>query len=228
MYTPPSLEGTVTMPGTIGGSGWGGAAVDPTTGWAYVKATNSPALSKVVKVATPNDTVDAPYIIDLANASLGVAMRDGPEGTARARGRLPIGKPPYGTLTAIDLNTGEHKWQVPIGDSPQIRSHPALRGARLPDRLGVAGSAGSVVTAGGLVFTTGGGRVLYAVDARTGGVLWEHDLGQNGVANPMTYRTRSGTQFLVIASGMGGTARLHAFALASASDSTDADTARSR
>jgi len=213
LYEPPTLAGTVSMPGTIGGSGWGGAAIDPVTGWAYLKATNSPALSRVRRVPSPNDTVDAPYVVDLENSSLGVTVAEGPEGTTRAAGRLPIGKPPYGTLTAIDLNSGDHVWQVPLGDSPQLRSHPALRGVALPERLGVVGSAGSVVTRGGLVFTTGGGRVLHAMDARTGATRWEHDLGQNGVANPMTYRTREGRQFLVIATGIGPAARLVAFAL---------------
>jgi quinoprotein glucose dehydrogenase len=213
MYTPPSLQGTVVLPGAIGGSGWGGASIDPTTGWAYVKATNSPALYSLIKQDAPNDTIATPYMVDLVHSSLGVAFREGPEGTSRPSGRLPILKPPYGTLTAIDLNTGDTKWQIPLGDSPDVRSNPALRGVTLPDKLGVAGSAGPLVTAGGLVFTTGGGRVLYAIDSRTGTTLWEHDLGQIGYANPMTYRTSDGRQFVVIASGIGANAKLFAFAL---------------
>ena len=213
IYTPPSLQGSISMPGAIGGSGWGGAAVDPVTGWIYVKATNSPALFSLHKRDAPSDTVDAPYMVDLAHSSLGVAFRDGAEGTARGAGSLPINKPPYGTLTAIDLNTGDTKWQVPLGDSPDIRAHPALKGAKLPDKLGIAGSPGSLVTRGGLVFSTGGGRVLYAIDARTGATVWEHDLGQVAYANPMTYRTRSGNQYLAIATGTGATARLVVFGL---------------
>ena len=213
MYTPPTFEGTVTLPGAIGGSGWGGAAIDPETGWAYVKATNSPSLFRIEQIATPNDTIDAPYMVDLVNSSLGVSFRDGPEGTSRPSGRLPIIKPPYGTLTAIDLTTGDTKWQVPLGDSPDVRRHPALAGVALPAKLGVAGSAGALVTRGGVVFTTGGGRVLYAIDSRSGATLWEHDLGQIGYANPMTYRTRSGTQYVIIATGVGTNAKLVAFAL---------------
>jgi quinoprotein glucose dehydrogenase len=213
MYTTPSLEGSVSMPGAIGGSGWGGGAVDPETGWIYLKATNSPALFSLRKRDAPSDTVDAPYMVDLAHSSLGVSFRDGAEGTARGGGTLPINKPPYGTLTAIDLNTGDTKWQIPLGDSPEIRAHPALKDAKLPEKLGVAGSPGSLVTKGGLVFSTGGGRVLYAIDARTGKTLWEYDLGQVAYANPMTYRTREGRQFLVIATGAGQTAKLVAFSL---------------
>ena len=212
MYTTPSLQGSVSMPGAIGGSGWGGAAVDPETGWIYLKATNSPALFSLVKRDATSDTVDAPYMVDLAHSSLGVSFRDGAEGTSRA-GSLPINKPPYGTLTAIDLNTGDTKWQIPLGDSPDIRANPALKGATLPDKLGVAGSPGSLVTKGGLVFSTGGGRVLYAIDSRSGQTVWEYDLGQIAYSNPMTYRTREGKQFLVIATGGGANSKLVAFAL---------------
>jgi quinoprotein glucose dehydrogenase len=215
MYTPPTLQGTVVLPGAIGGSGWGGAAIDPETGWAYVKATNSPALFALQKQESPNDTIATPYMVDLVHSSLGVSFRDGPEGTSRPAGRLPIVKPPYGTLTAIDLNTGDTKWQIPLGDSPDVRRHPALAGVKLPDKLGVAGSAGALVTRGGLVFTTGGGRVLYAIDAKSGATLWEYDLGQIGYANPMTYRTKDGTQYVVIATGNGTSAKLVAFALVS-------------
>jgi quinoprotein glucose dehydrogenase len=213
LFTPPSLQGTVVMPGAIGGSGWGGAAVDPETGWLYVKATNSPAAYALRKNDSPSDTVDAPYMVDLAHSSLGVAMRSGAEGTARRAGSLPINKPPYGTLTAVDLNTGDTKWSVTLGDSPEIRANPALKGVTLPEKLGVAGSPGALVTRGGLVFISGGGRVLYAIEAKTGETLWEHDLGQQAYANPMTYRTRDGRQFIAIATGSGTTSKLVVFAL---------------
>jgi len=213
MYTPPSLEGTVAMPGVIGGAGWGGAAVDPATGWLFVKASNAPALFTLRKLEQKSDTVDTPYHVDLPRSSLGVSQRDNAEGAVRAAGRLPINKPPYGTLTAVDMNTGATRWRVPLGDTPEVRSHPALRGAVLPDRLGVSGSPGPLVTGGGLVFVTGGGRVLHAIDTRSGVTLWEYDLGQAGYANPMTYRTRDGRQFLAIATGGGTTSRLVVFSL---------------
>jgi quinoprotein glucose dehydrogenase len=212
IYTPPSLEGTVVMPGAIGGSGWGGASVDPDNGWIYIKATNSPALYGLQHRDTPSDTVDGPYMVNLGNSSLGVLTGDGNTGGGRG-GRIPINKPPYGTLTAIDLNTGETKWQIPLGDTPGVRNNPSLRGVALPERLGVAGSPGSLATKGGLVFSTGGGSVLYAIDSRSGKELWSYDLGQVAYANPMTYRTREGRQMLVIATGNGANAKLMAFAL---------------
>jgi glucose dehydrogenase len=208
------MQGSLVLPGDIGGSGWGGAAVDPETGWLYVKATNSPVLMMIEKRDTPSDTVDTPYMNNLGRGRLSLRIGDAAGGGALGRGNsLPISKPPYGTLTAIDLNTGDTKWQVPLGDMPEIRNHPALKGVALPEKLGVSGSPGALVTKGGLVFSTGGGRVLYAIDSKSGKTLWEYDLGQVGYANPMTYRTREGKQFVVIATGGGATSKLVAFAL---------------
>ena len=215
MYTPPSELGTVTMPGSIGGVGWGGGAFDPETNTLYVKASNSPSLWRLVKQTGVSDTVDDTYMADLRNSSLGVSLKEGPEGTQRDSNArpLPLNKPPYGTLTAIDLNSGEHKWQIPIGDTPDVRTHPALAGVSLPAALGVSGAPGGVVTKGGLVFITGGGNTLYAIDTNDGRVRWQADLGQRGYANPMTYRTKAGQQFVVIATGVGAGAKLQAFAL---------------
>jgi quinoprotein glucose dehydrogenase len=212
LFTPPSMQGTIVAPGVIGGAGWGGAAVDPETGWAYVKSSNSPAFMIIEKRDEKSDTVDTPYMMNLGRQGLSIRFAAG-AGGARPWAPLPIHKPPYGNLTAIDLNTGETKWTIPFGDSPEIRNHPALKGVALPDKLGVAGSPGSMVTKGGLVFSTGGGSVLYAVDARDGRTLWQYDLGQVGYSNPMTYRARDGRQYIVIATGAGATSKLVAFAL---------------
>jgi glucose dehydrogenase len=140
-----------------------------------------------------------------------VSIRDPRDSTARPLS-LPINKPPYGAIVAIDLNTGAQRWSVPIGDNPAIRNHPLLKDLNLPP-LGVAGSPGPIVTAGGLVFATGGGSVLYALDTSDGSVAWSHDLGQRAYSVPSTYRTRSGQQFVVIAVGAANGAKLVAFAL---------------
>ena len=199
LYTPPSLEGTITNPGIIGGGNWGGAAVDPATGFLYVKATVSPAL--LALAAADSTRTEGEYGIDRTRRSL------------RLPNGLPIQKPPYGTLTAYDLRAGEIAWQVPVGDTRSVRENPALAGVDLPDRLGVTGAPGPVVTGGGLVFLTGGGDALYAFDAETGQELWSGELGQVGYANPMTYRTSDGKQFVAISTGRGGGTRLMAFAL---------------
>ena len=202
IFAPPSMEGTIISPGIIGGGNWGGTAVDPETGYLYVKSSNQPALL-VIGPADP-DRTEGTYDVDRSRRRL------------RLPNGLPIYRPPYGTLTAYDLTVGEIAWQRPIGDTPAIRQNPALDGVDLPDRLGVSGAPGPIVTAGGLVFLTGGGNVLYAIDSQSGEELWAGDLGQVGYANPMTYRTREGRQYVVIATGRGQGTRLMAFALSSA------------
>ena len=216
LFTPPSTAGTIVMPGAIGGAGWGGGAFDPETGLIYIKATNAPALYRILKMNSASDTVDASYMVDLARStpslSLGVTADTAAEHQAPVS-ELPINKPPYGTLTAIDLNTGDRRWQITLGDSPQIRRNPLLRGLTLPPLLGVAGAPGAIVTRGGLVFISGGGSTLYAIDKATGETLWQADLGRRAYSVPMTYRTRKGRQFVVIATGAGADAELVAFAV---------------
>jgi quinoprotein glucose dehydrogenase len=128
---------------------------------------------------------------------------------------LPLLKPPFGHITAIDLNRGEIAWRVPFGDTPSLRSHPALEGVALPARLGASGAPGAIVTAGGLLFAGGGDVALSALDAMTGETLWRHELPQRTTATPMTYRTGGdgGRQFVVIATGSGDNAELVAFSV---------------
>ena len=215
LFTPPSREGTLTLPGQIGGSGWGGGSFDPESGLFFVKATNRPALSRLVR--PQHSLAQAEWVLDDQSGGyraldLTFPTRTGLLSWFADYPRIPINRPPYGTLTAIDLNTGEHRWQVTLGDTPHIRFHPRLRHLNLPP-LGVAGASGGVVTKGGLFFISGGGRVLYAMDVLTGRELWQYDLGSESVANPMTYRTASGRQFVVVAVGSGSYAKLMAFAL---------------
>jgi quinoprotein glucose dehydrogenase len=206
LFTPPTMEGTIMLPGNIGGAGWGGGAFDPRSGVIYIKATNSPTLMKIIKREHgPTDTVDAPYTLQLGSA---MRFRVGGDSTPN----LPVNKPPYGTMTAIDLNTGAHLWHVPFGDSPALRRHPLLANLNLPP-LGVTGAPGAIVTASGLLFASGGGTVLYALDTKDARVLWSNDIGQTAYSVPMTYVTRAGKQFVVIASGATSGAKLSAFAL---------------
>ena len=213
VFTPPSERGTIAMPGVIGGAGWGSTAFDPDTRTVYVKATNAPALFKVTK-GVPNDTIGYAYTVDLGLSDIGVtAVPDSARHDHAPPEALPLIKPPYGTLTAIDLDRGVTKWTVVLGDTPRLHQHPLLKGIVLPP-LGVAGAPGGTVTRGGLVFITGGGDVLYAIDSRTGRTLWQHVLrAGRGYANPVTFRTADGTQFVVIATGAGDDTELVAFAL---------------
>jgi len=199
LFTPPSMEGTMTLPGIIGGGNWGGAAFDPERGLLLIKATEEPS---VLKIAEADSTrVVAEYALDFsANRNLDL---DG----------VPISKPPYGTLTAIDMNAGTLRWQVPVGDRPELRNHPALADVELPARLGAAGAPGPVVTGGGLVFLTGGTDVLYAFDIDTGEEVWSEPLGARGYASPMSYEVE-GRQYVAIATGGRNVpARMQVFAL---------------
>ncbi len=115
---------------------------------------------------------------------------------------------------AVDLNAGEIAWRVPFGEgSDEIRTHELLRGIDLPERLGTLGNSGPLVTKGGLVFLGGGEPYLYAFDKATGAELWRGATPFPTNANLMTYRTRSGRQFVVISTGRGSDAALVAFAL---------------
>ena len=213
IFTPPSMEGTITMPGSIGGAGWGSTAYDPVSHTLYVKATNNPSLFRIAR-GVPNDTIGFDYTADLAQSGLGVtADPDSGRADHAPPRQLPLIKPPYGTMTAIDLDTGKRRWQVTLGDTPEIREHPLLKGLSLP-ALGVAGAVGGTVTAGGVIFATGGGDVLYALDTRDGRVVWHATLDAGrGYSNPVTYRTANGVQYVVIAAGGGSDAELVAFSI---------------
>jgi quinoprotein glucose dehydrogenase len=216
LYTPPSVEGTISRPGVIGGANWGGGAFDPATGMLYVKTSQQAAIEKIRpadrSAANPRASeVDADFIGDLATSAdfpAPAAPGAPPSGGRGGGNRLPMFKPPYGELVAINLNTGAIAWRVPQGDSPNIRNNPALAGVKLPERLGVAGAPGSIVTKSGLVFVGGADMALSAYDARTGKELLRKELARRANGTPMTYRTKAGTQFVVIATGAGNNAAL--------------------
>ncbi len=216
LYTPPSLQGTLQRPGVIGGANWGGAAFDPETSILYVKTTNSPAVVRISAFdrspSNPRSSeVDADFIGDSGGSTnFMVVAADAQDGNGRG---LPLLKPPFGELVAIDLSKGDIAWRVPFGDTPSIRSHPALAGVKLPDRLGAAGVGGVIVTRGGLLLGAGGDAALYAFDASTGRELWHFDLNRRASSTPMTYRAKSAKQFVVIAAGQGNSASLMAFAI---------------
>jgi len=116
LFTPlKENRPTVLLPGTTGGASWAGAAVNPETGTLYVTSVMSPHTVKLVPSRSPSSFY--PYSAGTLSAL------DGPQG-------LPILKPPYGRVTAIDLNAGDHLWSSPVGEGP--RNHEALRHLRLP------------------------------------------------------------------------------------------------
>ena len=219
LFTPPSLQGTLQRPGASGGANWGGAAFDPETGLLYVRTSEEADTNQVCENSGDDPRVDVEYSNNCPYGATRVMFREaGGPGAAEAPeielGPIPLTRPPYAHLVAIDLNAGEISWKVPFGEgSDEIRKHPLLRGVDLPERLGTLGNAGALVTRGGLAFLGGGGPCLYAFDKATGDELWRGATPFPTSANPMTYRTRSGRQIVVIATGRGAEAALVAFAL---------------
>jgi quinoprotein glucose dehydrogenase len=188
LYTPPSLAGTLTRPGTTGGANWGGAAVDPETGRLYVPSRSAFA---VTKLAAPDAAL---------NSNLQFMQATGrnpqmPEG-------LPLFKPPYSRMTAIDMNTGAHAWMTPTGDGDRIRQHPRLKALALGPVGGDITLAGPLLTRTALIYplTTGGstgGPRLVAYDKGSGQLLGSVDLPGAAIGTPMTYRV-NGHQYIAL------------------------------
>ena len=207
IYTPPSLLepdgsnlGTVMIPGALGAAAWEGGAVDPETGILFVGSATT-----VTGVALAPD----PAATDMRFIQSQQAR------TPTVRG-LPIVRPPYGRITAIDLKTGNHLWMIPNGDTPaSMREHPALAGLDLP-RTGKATRAGTLVTRT-LLFAGegwGGDPVLRAIDKSTGDVLREIELPGTQNGHPITFEV-DGRQLIVLSVGGPGMApELVALALA--------------
>jgi quinoprotein glucose dehydrogenase len=204
LFTPPSVQGTLILPGILGGANWGGGAFDPETGILYVKTSKQPWVARVTKPADANNPhsaeIDSDYTQDFGTRST-------------FHGGLPLLKPPYGMLNAVDLNQGTIRWQLPFGDTPALRGNAALKGITLPEKLGVSGVQGPLVTKGGLIFIGGGDMAFHALDKSSGADLWKWPLKMRTTSTPSTYRTAGGKQLVVIAAGNGPDASLMAFAL---------------
>ena len=217
LFTPPSLRGTLQRPRVDGGGNWGGAALDPTTNMLYLRTTEGTTANQVCEADPDLPDVDVAYTNNCPRGAAAGMFRGQPGGAALARSRLgpiPLTKPPYARLVAIDLEAGDIAWRVPFGEgSALVRRHPLLRDADLPERLGTPGANGLMVTGGGLVFIGGGDPYLYAFDAATGREVSRVATEFRTSGNPMTYRARSGRQFVLIATGAGPDASLVAFAL---------------
>lgn len=192
LYSPPSLVdaddgtiGTIQVPGTGGGALWEGGAVDVETGTLYVGSTAGPTLLALTH---------EPEYSDVAYVSAGARI-PGPQG-------LPLFKPPFGRITAIDMNTGEHLWMKPNGDTPPaIRDHPALAGVEFPP-TGSPTRAVLLVTKTLLFAGEGwsGGPYLRAYDKRSGEIVAQLAMPAPVTSLPVTYM-HDGKQFIVFAAG---------------------------
>jgi len=198
IYTPPSLKGTLAIPGNVGGMNWSGMSFDPTRNLLFVNTNVLPFEVKLI----PRDEYDKMRETGATNRVKGEFGRQ--TGTPYAMYREPLMSPtgtpciapPWGKLTAVDLTSGEVRWDVPLGRIPQL----ALIGNKAAE-YGSINLGGSMVTAGGLVFIAAGmDDKLRAFDAETGKVIWEGPLPASAQAAPMTYAV-NGKQFVVICAG---------------------------
>jgi len=196
IFTPPSLKGTLMVPGNIGGMTWSGYAFDPQHSLLVTNTNNIVAVSRLIPRAKYDQrgshTEDGDYG-DQTGAPYGLFRRFllSPAG-------LPCSAPPWGQLTAIDTAEGKIRWQVPLGS---MQDFGGAHTQQVPP--GSVSLGGPIVTAGGLVFIAGTtDSYIRAFDVETGKELWKAQLPAGAHATPMTYRLNSnGKQYLVIAAG---------------------------
>lgn len=198
LFTPESLsKPTIEMPGIAGGASWSGSACDPETGMCYVTSVTLPYLAGLVPSSVPHTG----YIGKMTP----VPTMDG----------IPLWKPPYGRVTAIDLNTGDHSWMTPVGDLadevPALRQlglknlgSPARGHLLLTKTVLIVGQEGSTQREGGSPSDVPKFQVitpnLIAFDKATGKQLGQVSLPHNATAAPMTYM-QNGKQYIVVATG---------------------------
>ena len=194
IFTPPSLRGTVIFPGNIGGSNWSGIALDPIRHLAIIPSNRIITVVALIPRAQLRERVMGGTRFDefapQAGTPYGLHRRHlvAPDG-------VPCNPPPWGVLTAIDLETGATRWERPFGSVPRS-------GDSANAKFGSPNLGGAMISAGGVVFA--GGTVdqrLHAFDIETGTELWSSLLPAGVHASPMTYVTPSGTQFVVVAAG---------------------------
>ena len=191
LFTPPSeikpdgTKGTWYNPGGTGGSLWQSGGFDPETKYFYIPSKTGPAIVTVRKDPRSD-----------------LSFSRGPGADLSVSG-LPILKPPYSRITALDLNTGEYAWMVPLGTTPQrVSQNPALAGINVPNTGGINLHATLLVTKTLLIAGEGwgGAPVIRAYDKKTGAVLAEVQIpGQMG-SMPMTYMV-NGKQYIAFTVG---------------------------
>lgn len=206
LYTPPTQRGLIQVPGNAGGASWSGAAVDPDTNMLYVGTCRMPSLIKIEKPEPWQGTYD---FIGLAQTWL-----PGPRG-------LPLLKPPFGSIVAIDMNSGEHRWRIPVGRSIAMPS--VLRVAPSSD-FGLPSRSWALVTKTVMIVVQMGfigpprwdvrfGRPirelfdidphLWVYDKATGEKLADVPLPSNATGSPITYMA-AGKQFIAFPVGGSG------------------------
>ena len=192
LFTPPSMRGSIEMPGHNGGANWGSSAVNPVKGTFYIVSKEFPAL---IKILLPNarGAANAPAP---PGAPAGFVPYSAPYSfmNTGANGLTPINAP-WSQLTAYDLNTGKILWQVPHGEMPGLPGGKTEAGSYVP-------RGGVTATAGGLLFIgTSSDRKLRAYDQETGKVLWTADVSSAAEGVPTVYEVNGREYVVFCASG---------------------------
>ncbi len=204
LFTPPSERGTIQVPGVAGGGNWAGAAIDPETGMLYVGTYRLPFVVSVRKPRPGESSYD--FIGEFRYLS-------GPRG-------IPLLKPPFGSIVAIDMNRGEHRWRIPIGRGELI---PPIQQLGIKERLGFPGRSWALVTKTVMIVVQSGyfgaprlmpgstRRIadlnnfdphVWVYDKTSGEMLAEIAVPANAIGAPITYMT-GGKQFIVFPVGGG-------------------------
>jgi quinoprotein glucose dehydrogenase len=195
IFTPPSLQGTLAVPGNLGGMTWSGYAFDPGHSILVVNTNNLVAKAKLI-------TRDDFWRDEFRTEGGDYAPQSGtPYGLFRrflqSPSDLPCTSPPWGMLIAVDMTEGKIRWQVPLGSMQDFGDKQP------PIPPGSISLGGPITTAGGLVFIAGTfDPFIRAFDVETGKELWKAALAASGHATPMTYRLgRNEKQYVVVAAG---------------------------
>jgi glucose dehydrogenase len=204
LFTPPSERGTIQVPGVAGGGNWAGAAIDPETGMLYAGTYRLPFVVTVRKPRPGESSYD--FIGEFRYLS-------GPRG-------LPLLRPPFGSIVAIDMNTGEHRWRIPIGRGELI---PSIQQLGIKERLGFPARSWALVTKTVMIvvqsgyfgaprLAPGGTRRfndlynfdphLWVYDKTNGEMLAEIALPANAIGAPITYLA-GGKQYIAFPVGGG-------------------------
>lgn len=198
VFTPPSLGGSISIPGNVGGMHWGAVSYDPQHGLIVANVNN---IASVVRLI-PRAEYEKLRASDQGHRLSGEFGRQ--TGTPYAMYRefllspsgTPCNPPPWGSLVAVDLATGAIKWKSALGMIPRFPQFPKS------SEWGSVNLGGSMITAGGLVFVGAAmDTYLRAFDVETGEEIWKAELPASAQATPMSFRAADGKQYIVIAAG---------------------------
>ena len=188
-YTPFPVDRNVLLfPSTLGGGNWGGVSYDPARRFLFVNVMNVGQFGRM----TEGSPMPIRAAVTCANRSTGRMPDSG------IRSKIPCSAPPFGELVAVNADTGEIAWKVPLGVVESL----AARGFQ---NTGTVNIGGSLATAGGLVFIAATNDSRFrAFDSKTGTLLWEHPIDANGHTIPVSYTGKDGKQYIVVMAGGGG------------------------